>query len=169
MRGVIQLVAEKSDWKSPLPKGRGRGLGYYFSHLGYIAEVAEVTVSKGGKLTIDRVVAAVDVGSQIINASGAEAQIQGAIIDGIGACWRQELNIDRGRVAQSNLSEYPMLRIPDVPRRLEIHYLMTDYPITGLGEPGLPPVAGAIGNAIFAATGKRVREMPFSRADLSWS
>ena len=102
---AVTLAAEKSDWKSPLPKGRGRGLGYYFSHLGYIAEVAEVTVSKSGKLTVDRVVAAVDVGQQIINLSGAEGQIQGSIIDGLGAAWRQELNIERGRVVQSNLHE----------------------------------------------------------------
>jgi len=117
----------------------------------------------------DRVVAAVDVGSQIVNLSGAENQVQGSIIDGLNAAWRQELDIRQGRVVQSNFHEYPMLRIPDAPRNIEIHFLKTDNPPTGLGEPALPPLAPAVCNAIFAAIGKRVRRLPFSRTDLSWS
>ncbi len=145
------------------------GLGYYFSHQGYIAEVAEVTVSPKGELKVDRVVAAVDVGSQIVNLSGAENQVQGSIIDGINAAWRQELDIRKGRVVQSNFHEYTMLRIPDAPRQIEIHFVKTDNPPTGLGEPALPPIAPAVCNAIFAATGKRVRQLPISRTDLSWA
>jgi isoquinoline 1-oxidoreductase beta subunit len=145
------------------------GLGYYFSHQGYIAEVAEVTVTKAGSLKVDRVVAAVDVGSQIVNLSGAENQVQGSIIDGLNAAWRQELDIKEGRVVQSNFHEYPMLRITDAPRSIEIHFVKTDYPPTGLGEPALPPLAPAVCNAIFAATGRRVRQLPISRTDLSWS
>jgi isoquinoline 1-oxidoreductase beta subunit len=169
MRGVLRAVAEKSGWGKPMPRGRGMGLGYYFSHQGYIAEVAEVTVTKDGDLTVDRVVAAVDVGSQIINLSGAESQVQGSIIDGLGAAWYQDLNLEKGRVVASNLNEYPMIRMPDAPKKIEIHFLKTEYPPTGLGEPALPPLAPAVGNAIFAATGKRIREFPFSKADLSWS
>jgi isoquinoline 1-oxidoreductase beta subunit len=169
MRAIIALAAEKSGWGSPLPAGRGRGLGYYFSHLGYVAQVAEVTVSKTGALKVDRVVAAVDVGAQIINLSGAENQVQGSIIDGLNAAWRQELNLEHGRVVQSNFHEYPMLRIADAPKSIEIHFKKTDNPTTGLGEPAFPSLAPAVCNAIFAATGKRVRELPWSRTDLSWS
>jgi isoquinoline 1-oxidoreductase beta subunit len=169
MRNVVRQVAEKADWGKPLARGKGRGLGYYYSHQGYIAEVAEVTVSAKGDLRVDRVVAAVDVGSQIVNLSGAESQVQGSITDGLNAAWRQELDIQKGRVVQSNFHEYSMLRIPDAPRAIEVHFVKTDYPPTGLGEPALPPLAPAVCNAIFAACGKRVRQLPISRTDLSWS
>ncbi len=169
MRNVVRLVAEKAGWGRPMPKGSGMGLGYYFSHQGYIAEVAEVTVSPKGDLRVDRVVAVVDVGSQIVNLSGAENQVQGSIIDGLNAAWRQELDIREGHVVQANFDEYTMLRIPDAPRKIEIHFAKTNYPPTGLGEPALPPLAPAVFNAIFAATGKRVRQLPLSRTDLSWS
>ncbi len=169
MRGVVKQVAEKSGWGKALPRGKGMGLGYYFSHQGYIAEVAEVTVSAKGALRVDRVVASVDVGSQIINLSGAENQVQGSIIDGLSAAWRQTLDIRQGRLVQTNFHEYPMLRIPDAPKDIEIHFLKTNYPPTGLGEPALPPLAPAVCNAIFAATGKRVRQLPISGTDLSWA
>ena len=169
MRNVLRRVAEKSGWGKALPRGRGMGLGYYFSHQGYIAEVAEVTVTQAGALKVDRVVAVVDVGSQIVNLSGAENQVQGSITDGLNAAWRQELDIQKGRVVQTNFHEYPMLRMPDAPRVIEIHFEKTPHPPTGLGEPALPPLAPAVYNAIFAATGKRVRQLPISRSDLSWS
>ncbi len=169
MRNVVRQVAEKSGWGKAMPRGSGMGLGYFFSHQGYIAEVAEVTVSPSGSLKVDRVVAAVDVGSQIVNLSGAENQVQGSIIDGLSAAWRQELDIQKGRVVQSNFHDYTMLRITDAPRDIEIHFLKTDYPPTGLGEPALPPLAPAVFNAIFAATGKRVRQLPISRTSLAWS
>ena len=169
MRNVVRQVAEKSGWGKTLPRGSGMGLGYYFSHQGYIAEVAEVSVTRSGDLRVDRVVAAVDVGSQIVNLSGAENQVQGSITDGLNAAWRQELDIKQGRVVQSNFHEYPMLRMVDAPRKIEIHFIKTDNPPTGLGEPALPPLAPAVCNAIFAATGKRVRQLPISRTDLSWS
>jgi isoquinoline 1-oxidoreductase beta subunit len=169
MRKVVREVAERSGWGRALPRGRGMGLGYYFSHQGYIAEVAEVTVTRAGELKVNRVVAAVDVGSQIVNLSGAENQVQGSIIDGLNAAWRQELDIQKGRIVQSNFNDYSMLRIPDAPREIEIHFVKTDNPPTGLGEPALPPLAPAVCNAIFAATGKRIRQLPISRTDISWS
>jgi isoquinoline 1-oxidoreductase beta subunit len=169
MRGVIREVAAKSGWGAPLPRGQGMGLGYYFSHLGYVAQVATVTVTPKGELTINRVVACVDVGSQIINLSGAENQAQGSIIDGISAAWKQEIDIRKGRVVAENFDGYPMLRSPEAPRDIAIHFVKTDYPPTGMGEPVLPSVAPAVANAIFAATGIRIRQLPFSRTDLKWS
>jgi isoquinoline 1-oxidoreductase beta subunit len=169
MRAVVKLAAEKAGWGQKLPRGQGQGIAFHFSHRGYIAEVADVTVSKDGTLKVDRVVCACDVGAQIVNLSGAENQVQGSIIDGLGAAMYQELNIDRGRVVQSNFHEYPMIRMPDTPAKIEIHFLKTDHPTTGLGEPALPPLAPAVCNAIFAATGKRIRTLPFSKTDLSWS
>jgi isoquinoline 1-oxidoreductase beta subunit len=169
MRAVVKLAAGKASWGQKLPRGQGQGIAFHFSHRGYIAQVAEVTVSKDGTLKVDRVVCACDVGAQIVNLSGAENQVQGSIIDGLGAAMYQELNIDRGRVVQSNFHEYPMIRMPDTPAKIEIHFLKTDHPTTGLGEPALPPLAPAVCNAIFAATGKRIRTLPFSKTDLSWS
>lgn len=170
MKHVLQIAADKADWgKKKLPKGKGQGIAFHFSHRGYIAQVAEVTVAKDGTLTVDRFVVATDIGAQIVNLSGAENQVQGSVIDGISALSLQELNIERGRIVQGNLHEYPLLRMPDAPMRIEVHFVKTDYPVTGLGEPAFPPVAPAICNAIFAATGKRVRQLPLSRTDLRWS
>ncbi len=169
MRGVLKLAGEKAGWGKKLPSGQGQGIAFHFSHRGYFAEVAEVTVSKEGALKVDRVVAACDVGAQIVNLSGAENQVQGSIVDAIGTLIFQELNFERGRVVQANLNDYPMIRMPDAPAKIEMHVLKTDYPTTGMGEPAFPPVAPAVCNAIFAATGKRVRTLPLSRTDLRWS
>ena len=132
-------------------------------------ERAEVTVSRTGALKVDRVVAAVDVGRQIVNLSGAEGQIQGSIIDALSAAWYQEAVMEKGRMVKGNFAEYQMLRMPDVPAKIEINFLLSDNNPTGLGEPGIPPLAPAVANAIFVATGKRVREFPFSKIDLSWT
>jgi isoquinoline 1-oxidoreductase beta subunit len=167
-RGVVQLAAEKAGWGKRFERGQGAGIAFHFSHQGYVAYVAEVTVSKAGKLKVDRVVAAVDVGRQIVNLSGAEGQIEGSIIDALSAAWFQEAVLERGRMVRGNFGGYPMLRIPDAPAKIEIHFLRSDNNPTGLGEPGVPPLAPAVANAIFAATGKRLREFPFSKTDLSW-
>ncbi|MEX2045516.1 MAG: molybdopterin cofactor-binding domain-containing protein, partial [Opitutus sp.] len=110
-----------------------------------------------------------DIGAQIVNLSGAENQVEGSVIDGLGVLMMQELDIERGRVVQGNFHDYPLIRITDAPAKIETYFLKTDYPTTGLGEPALPPVAPAICNAIFAATGKRIRQMPLTRSDLRWS
>lgn len=169
MRAVVAMVAERAGWGKKLPRGQGQGLAHYFCHRGYVAQVAEVTVTPSGELKVDRVVCVADVGSQIVNLSGAENQVEGSIVDGLSAAWLQELNIERGRVVESNLAEYQLLRIADAPRKIEVHFLKSDNPPTGLGEPALPPIAPAVANAIFAATGKRIRQLPFSKTDLSWS
>jgi isoquinoline 1-oxidoreductase beta subunit len=163
-------VAEKSGWgKRKFARGQGAGVAFHFSHRGYVAEVAEVTVSKEGQLTVDRVVVVTDIGAQIVNLSGAENQVQGSVIDGLSTLMYPALNIEKGRIVQSNFHDYPLLRMPDTPTKIETHFLKTDYPVTGLGEPVFPPLAPAVCNAIFAATGKRVRELPLSKTDLSWS
>jgi len=168
MKGVLKSVAEKAGWGKKLPRGQGQGLAFHFSHSGYFAEVAEVTVDRDGTLHVNKVVVAVDVGSPIVNPSGAENQVQGAILDGLSTALAQEINLEHGRITQSNFHDYPLLRLPAAPP-VEVHFLKTDYPPTGLGEPALPPLAPAVGNAIFAATGHRVRTLPISRTDLKWS
>jgi isoquinoline 1-oxidoreductase beta subunit len=170
MKNVLREVAEKSGWgKRKFARGQGQGIAFHFSHRGYIAEVAEVTVSREGKLKVDRVVVVTDIGAQIVNLSGAENQVQGSVVDGLSTLMFPELDIANGAVVQGNFHEYPLLRMPDTPTKIEVHFLKTDYPVTGLGEPALPPLAPAVCNAIFAATGKRVRQLPLSKTDLSWS
>ena len=167
MKAVLKLAAERAGWGKRSLAGFGQGIAFHFSHQGYVAEVADVSVSPDGLLTVDRVVAAVDVG-RIINYSGSESQVQGSIIDGLGAAWLQELTIDRGRAAQSNFHDYPLLRIDAAPKRIDVHFIESDNPPTGLGEPALPPLAPAVCNAIFAATGKRIRRLPISKTELNY-
>ncbi len=170
MRRVLIEVAQRAGWgQQKFPRGRGQGIAFHFSHRGYVAEVAEVTVSRAGALKVNRVVVVTDIGSQIVNLSGAENQVQGSIIDALGTLMFAELDIQRGRVVQRNFSDYTLIGIADAPPRIEVHFLRSNEPVTGLGEPALPPLAPAVCNAIFAATGTRVRQMPLSRADLRWS
>ncbi len=170
MRRVLAEVAQRAGWgKKVFAKGRGMGIAFQFSHRGYVAQVAEVSVSKDGKLTVDRVVVVADVGSQIVNLSGAENQVQGSVIDALGTLMFQELDIVKGRIVQSNFHDYPMIGMADIPKKIDIHFLQTNYPVTGLGEPAFPPLAPAVCNAIYAAIGKRVRQLPLARTDLRWA
>jgi len=167
MRDVLLRVAEVSDWRDrdALPKRTGKGLAFYFSHLGYFAEVVQATVADSGEIKLDHVWVVADVGSQIVNPSGAENQVQGAALDGLGAALGQAITIEGGRVAERNFDSVRPLRIDQAPP-VEVHFLATDHPPTGLGEPALPPVIPALCNAIFAATGKRVRSLPIETAAL---
>ncbi len=158
---VIKLAAEKAGWGRELPKGRGMGLAFHFSHAGHFAEVAEVSVDANRKLTVHRVVVAGDIGP-IINMSGAENQTEGAVVDGFSAAMGQQIDFENGRIVQNNFDSYPILRIANAPK-VESHFIQSDFTPTGVGEPALPPVAPAIANAIFAATGHRVRSMPFTK------
>ena len=160
-RGVLELVAEKSAWRrrQELPPGTGMGLAFYYSHLGYFAEVVKASVAPDGTPKIHRIWAAGDVGRQIINPAGAYNQAQGAILDGLGAALHQAITVEGGRVVQENFNTFGLLRMSEAPP-LEVHFRITDNPPTGLGEPALPPVLPALGNALFAATGKRIRKLP---------
>ncbi len=159
--GVLKLAAEKAGWGRTLPKGRGLGLAFHFSHAGHVAEVAEVSVDANRKVTVHKVTVAADVGP-IMNMSGAKGQIEGSVIDGLSTMLNLQMTMENGRMQQTNFDRYPLLRIKDAPV-VEAHFIQSDYSPTGLGEPALPPLAPAIGNAIFAATGHRVRAMPISK------
>ena len=162
---VIKLAAEKAGWGKSLPKGRGLGLAFHFSHAGHFAQVAEVSVDSNKKLTVHKVTVAGDIGP-IINMSGAENQVEGCVVDGLSTAMGLELGIENGRIQETNFDRYPLLRIANAPE-VSVHFIQSQYPPTGVGEPGFPPVAPAICNAIFAASGHRVRTLPLTREGFS--
>ena len=167
MKAVLQLAAAKADWGSPLPKGSGRGIASWFSHAGYVAHVVELSVSRDGNIKVQRVTSAVDVG-RIVNLSGAEQQVQGSVIDALSGSLLQQITIKDGAVEQSNFHDNPILRMPDIPSRIEVHFVDSMRDPTGLGEPAYPPIAPALVDALFVATGKRIRSLPVSQHNLAW-
>jgi isoquinoline 1-oxidoreductase beta subunit len=154
---VFDLAAEKGRWGTPSPRGRGRGMAGICGWGSYVAYVAEVSVSSGS-VRVERVVAAVDCG-QVINPDMVAAQVEGGIVFGLSAALKGEITVDRGRVQQSNFHNYPVLRINEMPQ-VEVHIVPSTASPGGMGEPPVPAIAPAVTNAIFAATGKRVRRLP---------
>lgn len=161
LRGVLELAAEKSGWGKPLPKGRGRGIASYSSFGSYFAEVAEVTVSDKS-FNVDRVVAAVDCGVTV-NPESVCSQTEGAIVFALSAALKNEITIRNGAVEQSNFDGYDPIRINEAPL-IEVHLVKSDEDCGGMGEPGVPPLAPAVANAVFAASGKRLRKLPLQIA-----
>ncbi|MGH7619963.1 MAG: molybdopterin cofactor-binding domain-containing protein [Gemmatimonadaceae bacterium] len=168
MTAVLKLATENAGWGESRPRGSGQGFAITHTNNAYVAIVADVTVSREGELAIKKLTAVVDAGT-IINLSAAESQVQGAMLDGISAAWFQKLTIERGAAAQTNFDDYPMLRMNHSPPVVAVEFIKSIAPPTGLGEPGLPAAAPAVCNAIFAATGNRVRTLPIADVSLKWS
>ena len=162
---VTKLAAEKAGWGKKLPKGSGMGIAFSFAYGGHVAEVVELSVDAGKKITIQNIVAVADIGP-IVNMSSAENQVHGGVIDGLSTAMGLEIGVEKGRIQQKNFDDYPILRMRSAPP-VQAHFIQSDNRPSGLGEPCLVPLAAALGNAIFTATGDRVRTMPFKRAGYS--
>jgi isoquinoline 1-oxidoreductase beta subunit len=158
LRGVLQLAAEKSGWGKALPAGCGRGIACHFSFRSYIAHVAEVSADKDGGVRVHRVVTAVDCGTAV-NPDGVRAMAEGAVNFALTPVLNSEITIKDGAVEQSNFHDYRVLRMDQSPD-IEVHIVPSTERPGGMGEPGVPPLAPAVANAIFAATGVRIRRLP---------
>lgn len=162
---VIRLAAEKAGWGRRLPRGRGLGIAFYFSHAGHFAEAVELSVDRAKRIRIHQITVAGDIGL-IVNPLNAEHQVVGSVIDGLSAAIGQQITMEQGAVQQANFHQYPLLRIPQTPP-VRVYWVDSGFPPTGVGEPALPPLAPALTNAIYAASGVRVRELPLSASGYS--
>jgi isoquinoline 1-oxidoreductase beta subunit len=158
---VLELAATKAGWGTPPPAGRSRGIAVHKAFESYVAQVAEVSVGSDGTVRVHRVVCAIDCGP-VVNPDTVEAQMQGGIVYGLTAALYGEIGIEGGRVRQSNFHDYQMLRLAEMPT-VEVHIVPSTDAQGGVGEPGTPPIAPAVCNAIFAATGKRIRRLPIGK------
>jgi len=163
---VIKMCAEKAGWGKKLPTGSGLGLTWCYSHAGHVAQAVELSVDANKRIKIERIVAVLDVGP-IIDMAGSEAQAQGASTDALSTAMGLKINIENGVIHEQNYNAYPVLRLPFAPMMIDAYFIQSDNPPTGMGEPAFPALAPALGNAIFAATGERVRRLPLS--DLGYS
>jgi isoquinoline 1-oxidoreductase beta subunit len=160
--GVLKLAAEKSGWGKKLPAGSGLGIAFSCAYGGHVAQAVELSVDAKKHITVHKITVAVDIGP-VINLSGAENQAQGGAIDALSTAMGLEVGMENGRIRQANFNDYPILRMRSAPP-VDVSFIQSDFRPSGLGEPCVPPLAAALGNAIFAATGERLRSMPFKRA-----
>src|SRR5207247_5563467 len=161
---VLEFVADKAGWAKPLPPGRGRGIALHESFGSFLAHVAEVSVSREGRVRVHRVVCAIDCGP-VVNPDTVRAQMEGGVVFGLTAALYGEITFEKGRVKQRNFHDYPMLRMNEMPE-VEVHIVPSEEKMGGVGEPGVPSVAPAVANALFALTGKRIRRLPIRAEDL---
>lgn len=161
MAAVLRLAAEKAGWGAALPEGKGRGIAGHFSFGSYVAHVVDVSMKERGAFAVDRVVSAIDCGI-VVNPNGVAMQNEGSINDGLSTALAQAISIKGGRVQQSNFGDYPMMRMNRAATNIETHIVASDAPPRGMGEPCFPPFAAALTNALYAASGKRVRKLPIA-------
>jgi isoquinoline 1-oxidoreductase beta subunit len=161
LRGVVELAAKEAGWGRSRPEASGLGIAAHYSFVSYVAAVVEVTVDAKGAMTIPRVDIAIDCGATI-NPDRVRAQMEGACVMGVSAAMSGAITFKAGRAQQDNFHQYEVTRMPAAPREIRVHIVPGDYskPLGGVGEPGLPPILPALCNAIFAATGKRIRQLP---------
>jgi isoquinoline 1-oxidoreductase beta subunit len=166
LRRVLEIAGEKSGWaKRKSGGGRGMGIAAHRSFNTYVASVVEVEVDNQGRFKVPRIHQVVDAGV-IVNPDRVRSQMEGAAVMAVGLARSSEITAKGGRITQSNFHDFQVARMTDAPFQVDVHFVDSDAPPTGVGEPGLPPVLAALGNAIFAATGKRVREFPISKTKL---
>ena len=162
---VIRKAAKESGWKSKLPKGHFQGFAYHHSFGTHVAQVAEISIDSSNQVKVHKVVSAVDCG-QTVNPMTIRAQIQGSIIFGLGATIKSEMTVKNGRVNEGNFDDYQVIRMDETPE-VYVHIIKNQEGPGDVGEPGLPPIAPAIANAVFAASGKRIRSLPILPKDIS--
>ena len=165
LQQVLQTAAREAQWNTPMPAGYGRGIAASYANSAYVALVAEVEVNQRHEIRCHRIIAAADIGI-VVNPLGASAQVEGAIIFGLSAALKQAITLKHGAVVQSNFTDFPVIRMPEAPL-IEVHFVASTHPPLGVGEAALPATAPAIANAIFAATGVRVRRLPILPSDLA--
>jgi isoquinoline 1-oxidoreductase beta subunit len=160
---ALNLAADKAGWKNPLPKGMFRGLAVHEAMDSYVAQVVEISI-QNGRVKIHRVVCAIDCGLAV-NPDGVRAQLEGSIIFGLTAALYGEITLQQGKIKQRNFNDYKMLRMNESPA-IEVCIVETQEKMGGAGEPGVPPIAPALANAVYAATGRRIRSLPIRASDL---